>query len=361
MIASVPGRFLAVHCLLVLLIGCTAEQTPTPVDQCIRPARIFLVSTGRAAVQHKFVGRVEASQTVDVSFEVGGPLEQLPVREGQTIPQGDLIAALDATDYRLAVREAEVQLRLARQDLDRKRQLLAESGISRSIVDDAQAQFELRQVALERARENLSDTRISAPFNAQIARRFTDNHVIVKPGDPIVRLMDLNELFVVANVPESILATATADRVLDTHAEFAFIPGRKFDLEYLENRGESSAVAQTFEVTFVMPRPTEWNILPGMTATLTVELDPANADSVTIPSSALVAGTESRFHVWRYDPTTQDVHRIEVEIGAPVEGGISIRSGLRDGDLIVASGASHLQVGMKVRMLGEPTEIAQRL
>ena len=355
------ARFLAVYCPLVLLTGCTAEQASIPADQSIRPARIFLVNTARTDVRHEFVGRVEASQTVDVSFEVGGPLALLPVREGQTIPRGDLIAALDATDYSLAVREAEVQLRLARQDLDRKRQLLAESGISRSIVDDAQAQFELRQVALERARENLSDTRITAPFDAYVARRFTDNHAIVKPGDPIVRLMDLNELFVVANVPESIIATVTTERVLDTHAEFAFIPGRKFDLEYLENRGESSAVAQTFEVTFVMPRPTEWNILPGMTATLTVELDPANVDSVTIPSSALVAGTEGRFHVWRYDPATQDVHRIAVEIGEPIAGGISIRSGLGDGDLIVASGAAHLQAGMKVRMLGEPTEIAQRL
>jgi RND family efflux transporter MFP subunit len=347
-----PGWFSLL--LLAALAACQREPPPEPVDQSIRPARIFRVTSGADIVRHQFVGRVEASQTVDVSFEVGGPLEQLEVREGQTVPRGSLIAALDSTDFALVVREAEVQLRLAGQDLTRKRRLLEDAGISRSIVDDAQALYELREVAVEKARENLADTRIVAPFNAYVARRFTDNHVIVRPGDPIVRLMDLNEIFVVANVPESLLATATADRVVGLQAEFAFIEGRQFELTYLENRGESSAVAQTFEVTFVMPRPSEWNILPGMTATVTVELKAPGPSQATIPVAALVAGREGEFHVWRYDPDTQEVHRTLVEIGAPVDGGVLISRGLKDGDLIVASGAAHLQPGMMVRMLGEP-------
>lgn len=341
---------------LALLAGCGAEPVPPPADQSVRPARIFQVNAGQTRIQHEFVGRVEAAQTVDVSFEVGGPLASLPVREGQSVRTGELVAALDTTDYTLAVREAEVQLRLARQDLERKRRLLAERGISQSIVDDAQAHFELKMVALERARDDLADAHIIAPFDAFVARRFTDNHVIVRPGDPIVRLLDLNRLFVVANVPESLLATATAERVLDIHARFAFVPNERFPLEYLENRGESSAVAQTFEVTFVMPRPEKWNILPGMTATVTVALSALTPTDIVIPASALVADAEGDFHVWRYDPTTQAVHKVGVEVGQPSRGGISILEGLQHGDLIVASGAAHLQAGMKVRMLGKPSE-----
>jgi RND family efflux transporter MFP subunit len=347
-------QFIAALVWLGLLAACSPEPIPPPADQSVRPARIFQVNAGQTRIQHEFVGRVEASQTVDVSFEVGGPLVKLPVREGQSIRKGELVAALDTTDYTLAVREAEVQLRLARHDLERKRRLLAERGISQSVVDDAQAQFELRLVALERARDDLADAHIIAPFDAFVAQRFTDNHVIVRPGDPIVRLLDLNRLFVVANVPESLLATAPAARVLDVHARFAFAPGERFHLEYLENRGESSAVAQTFEVTFVMPRPEAWNILPGMTATVAVALSEPTPTDIVIPTAALVAGAEGGFHVWRYDPITQEVHRVVVRVGQPSHGGVSILSGLNDGDLIVASGAAHLQAGMKVRMLGEP-------
>jgi RND family efflux transporter MFP subunit len=349
-------RVLAVMGFLVLAGGCEHEPPPPVEDQAIRPARIFIVSAEGETVVHEFVGRVEAAQTVDMSFEVGGPMTRLPVREGQSVGAGTLLAALDPTDFQLAAREAEVQLKLARQDLDRKQKLLAERGISQSLVDDAQALFDLRQVSLAKARQDLADTRLYAPFDAFVARRFTDNYVNVQPGDPILRLHDLNELYVIANVPESLAATVTEDRVVGIEARFPFLPDRQFELAYRENTGEADAVAQTFEVTFAMPRPEGLNILPGMTATVSLELsraDPARQD-IRIPTSALVADADRSFFVWVFDPETQLVEKRPVQVGAVDDRGIQVHSGLRSGELIVASGATHLQSGMRVRVLGEP-------
>jgi RND family efflux transporter MFP subunit len=340
---------------VVLLMGCEPRTLPVPEDQAVRPARIYAVGRDIGPVTHQFVGQVEAAQTIDMTFRVPGPLVELPVREGQSITAGTLVAALDPTDYRLALREAEVQRELARQDLARKRQLLTEQGISRSIVDDAQALFDLRQVAVIQARENLTRTRLTAPFDAYVARRYTDNHVNVRVGEPILRLMDLNELFVVASIPETLLATVTPERVLKIEALFGFAPEERFELTYRENRGESNAVAQTFEITFAMPRPEQWNILPGMTATVALQLRPdTQGQRIQIPTSAVVAGPDKRFFVWVFDPATQLVAQRAVQIGPASGRGITVRSGLAPGDLIVASGAAHLQPGMKVRMLGEP-------
>lgn len=347
------------RCLAViitcLLCACTEQATQVVADQSVRPARIFAVTTERRSVLHEFVGQVEARQTIDMTFRVPGPLINLPVLEGQTIAEGGLVAAIDDTDYVLAHREARVQLELARQDLNRKRQLLNERGISRSIVDDAKALFDLRQVALEKARENLDRTRLTAPFQAYVARRFTDNHVNVRVGDPIVRLMDLNELYVVINVPENLVATTTPERLISAKARFPFLPDQPFDLIIRENRGESSAVAQTFEVTMAMARPDGLNILPGMTATVEVTLSaPETGTDILIPTSALVSDPEKNYYVWIYDPDTQKVSRRNVTIGPATGAGITVQSGLISGDLIVASGASALQPGMKVRPLGEP-------
>ena len=339
----------------LILSACTEQAEQAVADQSIRPARIFAVTADSPTVRHEFVGQVEAAQTIDMSFRVPGPLVELPVLEGQTIEAGALIAAIDATDYQLAHREARVQLELARQDLARKRQLLSERGISRSIVDDARALFDLRQVALEKARENLERTRLTAPFQAYVARRFTDNHVNVRVGDPVVRLMDLNELFVVINVPENLVATTTPERLISAEARFPFLPDRPFALSIRENRGESSAVAQTFEVTLAMARPAGLNILPGMTATVEITLSPPDADAdIQIPTSALVSDAEKNYFVWIYDQQTQAISRQPVSIGPASGTGISVLSGLKSGDLIVASGASALQPGMKVRPLGEP-------
>ena len=337
------------------LAACDRAPESSAEPQSVRPARVFRVAAEGATIKHEFVGRVEAAHVVDMSFEVSGPLALLPVLEGQTVSAGDLVAALDPRDFRLALQEAEVQLRLARQDLVRKRKLFTERGISESIVDDAQAQFDLREVRVAQAREALADTRIVAPFDGYVARRYVDKHVNVRAGDKIARLNDLQELYVVTNVPESLLATATPDRVIAFKARFAFIPDTEFLLEYRENRGEADAVAQTYEVTFAMPPPEGWNILPGMTATVDVELTALEQGyGINIPTTALVTSSDKRFYVWVYDPVTHDVERRAVEVGSAAGTGVPVHSGLRDGDLVVATGASQLQDGMQIRPLGEP-------
>lgn len=346
---------------LVMLLGLLAggcEQAAEVLveEQAVRPARVFRVASEGVTVEHQFVARVDAAQTVDVSFEVSGPLAELPVREGQTIAKGTLVAALDPTDFQLAVREAEVQLKLARQDLERKQRLLEDRGISQSVVDDAQALHDLSSVRLAQAREALADTRIVAPFDAYVARRYTDNHVNVRAGDKIVRLNDLNEIHVVASVPESLAATGSADQLIGAHAVFPFRPQERYPLTFREILGEADAVAQTYEVTFAMPPPPNLQILPGMTATLELEMmaDAGAGQVMNVPTAALIADTDKRFIVWVYDPETHAVSKRTVEVGPAVGRGVTVRAGLKNGDLIVATGASQLQNGMKIRVLGEP-------
>jgi len=341
----------------ILLHGCEPTAVNDPEDQSIRPAKIFLVRASDGNIRHKFVGRVDAAQTVDMSFEVSGTLAELSVLEGQTIAAGTLVASLDSTDFELSVREAAVQLKLASQDLKRKLKLLGEKGISPALVDDARAVYELRQVRHDQALEALSDTRIVAPFEGYIARRYLNNHVNVRSGEKIVRINDLSELFVYASIPEKLAATVTPDRVISQQARFAFAPGEVFPLTYRENTGEADAVAQTYRVTFAMPKPEGRNILPGMTASVEVEIVPNDDDLriITIPIAALVTSADKSFYVWIYDPVTQLVQKRAVEIGTPAGRGVPITAGLNDGEMIVATGASQLQQGMAVRVLGEPT------
>ncbi|MDP6374317.1 MAG: efflux RND transporter periplasmic adaptor subunit [Pseudomonadales bacterium] len=341
--------------VVLVLAGCEGRGAPEPADQAVRPARILIVSTAGETVSHEFVARVEAAQSIDVSFEVSGPLNELPILEGQTVARGELVAALDPTKFELAVREAEVQVQLARQDLERKHRMLRQRSIAQSIVDDAKSIYELQRVRLERARESLADSRITAPFDAYVAQRYVDNFVNVQIGMRIARLNDLHQLLVVANIPEQLLATVTIEEVVSLEAEFPFIPGERFTLTPFENRGEADALAQTYEVSFAMQTPQRFTVLPGMTATVHSTLRKgANEVIVHLPASALVSASDKTFYVWLYDSVSQGVTRRRVEVAAPTENGIPVLSGLEDGEMVVATGASRLQEGMRVRTLGEP-------
>ena len=347
-----------IQAAVVLLAGCGAQTEPPVVEQSIRPAKVIVVRAPGQVITHEFVARVEAAQSIDLSFEVDGVLAQLPVREGQAVDRGQLVAALDPTDFQLAVREAELEVQLASHDLGRKRRLLAQNGIAASLVEDAQSMLELQQVRLEQRRESLAKSRLAAPFDAQVARRYLDNHVQISAADPVLRLNDLHELQVVAGIPEQLLVTVNTERVVSLEAAFPFAPERVFPLTYRENRGEADAVAQTYEVSFSMQRPSDFNVLPGMTAAVRIGLrPPAGAPSLPrLPAAALVSGPDSGFFVWVVDRESNAVSRQPIEIGAPDALGIPVLSGLEEGVMVVAAGARQLQEGMRIRPLGTVPE-----
>ncbi|MFN3239843.1 MAG: efflux RND transporter periplasmic adaptor subunit [Pseudomonadales bacterium] len=235
---------------LSLLAACSDNAPLAPTDQMVRTAKIYTVEEASPTMRFEFVGRIEPLQTVDMSFQVGGPIESIPVLEGQTVKQGDLIAALESNEFDLALREATAQLKLAREDLKRKQKLLLDKGIARSTVDDAETILELRQVQVDKAQEALRDSRLHSPFDGYVGRRYLDSHTNVNPNEPVVRLYDMSQLLVVTSVPEVILATATPEQVVELSAEFAFLKGQKFPLTYRENRGYSDPLSHTYEVSF---------------------------------------------------------------------------------------------------------------
>ncbi len=348
-------RALVLLLLSMCLSACEIAVPPTPADQTERPARLYRLTATALATNRTFIGSVQAAQSIDVAFEVGGMLNRLNLREGQTLARGQLMAALDRQEFELQVREAQVQLKIARQDYERKEKVLARGGISKSVVVDAASLLELRRVQLEQANKTLADTQLRAPFAAYVAKRYIDNHVVITQGQPVARINDLTELVVATNIPENLLATVTPDDVLNVHARFDFAPGLEFPLTYRENRGEAASVAQTYEVTFTMERPQSHNILPGMTATVEISLhNTEGTTALSIPSGALASDAEDDFIVWRYDPQTRLVERQAVHVEASDDGFFTVTHGLAAGDVIVAAGAHQLRPGMRVRPMNTP-------
>jgi len=333
----------------VLLSACEPRALPEVADQSIRPARVMTVNLENQNQQLELVGRVEAAQSIDLAFEVSGPLHKLPVREGQDVKQGDLLAALDPADLKLAVSESLVQLRLAQQDLDRKESILAQRGIARSAVDDARSMRDLQRVRVNQARQKLKEATLLAPFDGVVAQRFVDGFTNVNAAQPILRLHAGKELYVVANIPEHLSATLTAEDVEAIYTTFSFSGDERFPLTFRESNGEANRVAQSVEVSFAMPRSEQWNFLPGMTASVTIQLKKSGIASVVIPASAVIADAEQRLFVWVVDKNTQAVSRRYVRVSQSEPEGVVVIQGLSEGDVLVTTGASSLSEGLQVR------------
>ncbi len=371
-----PRVHLSVAALALLLplvsAGCDEAGTPaaeaTTPDDIVRPAKMATAQPALGIEVHEFPARTEAVQEVDLSFRVPGLLSRLPITEGELVLAGALVAALDDTDFALALREAEVSLKGARQDFERKRELVNRNVVSRQAFDDAQTAVDLAEVAVDKARQDLDYTRLEAPFDAIISRRLVESFTNVQSGQQIMRLQDVSEIRVVADIPEHLVARHYEGNEPKVEAIFPFLAGRSFPMAFREISTDANDVAQTYRIEFGMPRPEDVNILPGMTATVraTVSFRGLRQDAVRIPAGALVpvrprradtneAGAEETatgdFFVWAVDAASGAVARRPVEIGHMDNRMVTVLSGLAAGETVVTAGVHHLRDGMRVKPL----------
>ncbi|MCT7377684.1 efflux RND transporter periplasmic adaptor subunit [Chelativorans salis] len=336
----------------LLLAACSESEANKAEEPQVQTVVIEPVSEFAAIGTRNFVGRLAPVSTVDVSFRVGGELIDLPVSEGTKVEKGGLLAALDPTDYELALRQAQLSAELAKADFERKEKLLASKSISRSAYDQSKTDYELQEVAVENAQRDLSEATIGAPFDALITRRLTDAYTNVQAGQQILRIQDISEFRVKISVPEDILRLVGDPKMIQAEA---IIPGtdKRYPLEYREHNTEADTVAQTYEVTFGMAPPSDVNLLPGMTVSVAVKsVAPQPREAYSVPIAAVDTSAEGGFRVWIYDAESGSVSPRKVEIGTLTGERVPVLSGLHLGEQIVAAGGQLLREGMNVHPMG---------
>lgn len=347
---------------LALLAGTTAlaacSGDAEPIAQTPRLVQLGRVEGLAPETHHEFVGRVEARLSVDVAFQVGGQVAELPLSEGQRINRGDLVARLDLEDFERALREARVQLQQARTDLERQQTLFDRGIASQAALDSAQTQYDLRAVALETAQRNLGYATLTAPFDGLVSRRLVDNYTIVSPGQPVARIQDVGELRVSIPVSEDMVATFDRNNLLSLEAAFSFLPGQTFSLEPRELVSEPDTASRTYRAIAALPSDIPANILPGMTATVFAEFERIGSvtTGVRVPLSALAERPDGSQIVWVYDAEAGTVSARTVETDGVQGSHVVLASGAEPGERIVTAGVSALYEGMPVR----PLEDSQR-
>src|SRR5215471_20270505 len=94
--------------IVCLLAGCSRKEPARP--EAVRPVKTMTVTAGATQDTRSFPGVVDASQRADLAFQVPGVLDCLPVKEGQTIARGQVIAQLRRDEFQARLETAQGQL-----------------------------------------------------------------------------------------------------------------------------------------------------------------------------------------------------------------------------------------------------------
>ncbi len=90
---------------MTLISGCSKKEQEVEKVEEIRPVKTILVKAPDAGGNRHFPGRIDANKKAELSFRVSGKIQELPVKEGDEVLKGDLIAKLDPTDFQIAVND----------------------------------------------------------------------------------------------------------------------------------------------------------------------------------------------------------------------------------------------------------------
>lgn len=347
-----------------VIVGC-AEAEPPPAAPSSRPVKLFIVDEGLGQELRQFPATIEAAKQAELSFRVSGQLAELPIREGDVVEAEQVIARLDPTDFELTVEDRQAAFDNSQSNFDRAQELIKSGAISRSDYDRMEAEFRSSRAALSQAKTNLSYATLRAPFTGRIARRYVDNFEEVVGKQAVVYLQDVAMLDVIIAMPESIVRSVSAgDGPIDNTTDLNNSPARdvramasfedyqsiSFALEIKEISTRADPDTQTFSMTFAMPQPSDFTVLPGMTAQ--VELDFTGLlikDRVTWIPARAVQGDESLTpRVFVLDEENMVVRSRQVTTGRMSGNMIEVLDGLAGGEEIVEAGASYLSEGMRV-------------
>ncbi|HXV59222.1 MAG TPA: efflux RND transporter periplasmic adaptor subunit [Vicinamibacteria bacterium] len=338
--------------VMMTLAACAAEQT-AEVKELVRPVKTLVVG-GAGARPASYPGRVEAASQVNLSFRVGGPLLELPVLEGQVVRNGELLARIDPRDFQIRLDAAKADFERADADLRRFSALYEKEAVSQAQLDQARATRNVAQAQVEDAEASLRDTYLRAPYRGQVAETFVENFEEVRAGQPILSLIDVNEVKVVVDAPEGVLAQVSRPQLGRITARYDSAPEREFDLTLREVATQADPRTQTYRVTFQMPQPGGLNVLPGMTATVTRYPSEGASGAMVVPAVAVFADASGAPHVWVVDSQAMTVASRAVTTGELTgSDSIVIASGLQPGERIATTGVAQLSEGMKIRELSE--------
>ena len=175
-----------------------ALRDPAPVAPPPPPTVTVAVPLVREIAEwDEYIGRFEASRTVEVRPRVSGAVTAVMFTDGAFVRQGELLFTIDARPLAAALAEARAgvdtassELALARADLGRATRLLEVDGVSRSEIDQLRARVRSSQAALAAAQARVRSraldvefTRVRAPISGRVSDRKVDAGNLVSAGE----------------------------------------------------------------------------------------------------------------------------------------------------------------------------------
>jgi RND family efflux transporter MFP subunit len=332
------------------------EEVNAAIDQMTNnEKRVLVTALAVEAVNFEHTIEVQANvktrQNLDLYPEYNGKLVSIYVKEGQSVKKGALLAKIDDAGLKEQLDQIELQLNLAETTFERTERLWNQKIGSEMMYLEAKTRYEAQKKQLAQMRRQLAKTKIYAPFNGTIDQVFANQGANVAPGvTPILRIVNLNSMYVEADVPENYLTSVTKGSKAVVEIP---VLGQSQITSIRQTGSYIQPSNRTFRVEAPLDNP-NGDIKPNLVAKLNV-IDYTNPEALMVPRRILRQNAEGVYFVFALSNSEgENSYAAEqrfVELGKSKNEMIEITQGISQGDLLIDEGVSLLEPNQKVKRI----------
>jgi membrane fusion protein (multidrug efflux system) len=291
------------------------------------------------------VGSLSSPQGVMLSADLPGIVKAIKFESGSRATNGQLLVQLDTRQEEAQLRTAQAKLDLARQNLDRAKDLALKHVIAQSAYDEAKSQYDAAMASDDETQATIDRKTIRAPFDGDLGIRQINAGQYLKSGDPIVQLESLDPIYANFALPQQNLAKLHVGQPVRVQADG--LPGKIFEGSINAINSMVDTSTRNIQVQATVRNP-DHILRAGMFAGVQVLL-PNRESVVMIPSTSV-----------QYAPYGDSVFVIEtmkdsdghpylgvreqlVTLGKTRGDQVEVLKGLKQGDQIATSGIFKLR------------------
>ena len=298
-------------------------------------------------------GRTEADHKVNITARTGGVLTQLPIKRGQHVNKGEIVAVLSDEAREAQVQQAQALLDQRKAELDAKRTLIEKGSLPRLDLVNLEAQYKAAAAALATAKAERDRGVVRAPWAGVITDVPAEvgGAAFSMAGKEIATLVDLDPMLAVVEVSERKLSGIKVGE----HAEVRLITGQtvKGRVRYVSK--VASPTTRTYRVEVEVANP-DGKIPDGITCEVSLALAPVPAAEV--PRSALTISSDGDIGLRIVGPA-QKVAFVPVHIVEDMQDTMWV-SGLKNNARVIVRGQDFVREGQTVAAVPVDRQSAAR-
>ncbi len=291
-------------------------------------------------------GNVNTKENLIIYPQFAGILNTVNVIAGQKVSKGQVLGTIDDGGLSQQLAQLENQLALAKTTFERQKRLWDQKIGSEIQYLQAQTNMVSQQKAVSQMKAQLAKTRVIAPFNGVIDELIAERGQVVGPGQGLMRIVNLNNMFVSTTVPESYIGKLKVGTEVSVYLASL---GKSFNGKIRQVGNNINPNNRSFGIEVSVPN-TDNLLRPNQVAKLKIT-DYTSSKAVVVPSNVIqedAEGNQFVFEITAIKDKTGIAKKVIVKVGKTSDNFTEILSGLEPKTMVVGDGVKTVSEGMKL-------------